>query len=199
MLRQARRLALFNGACIEIPQWAGRRAFSSSGLTRQHDRLNILFCGADEFSICSLRALRELQSRRPDTVESIDVVCRPDKPSGRGLKQFRQGSTVQYRYTLYTLLLTRSSTHQTHRLRAGLDSTPDRHLQRLVATHFDQSGHSSLLRPSGASADSDWSKVWRSQCASFLATGLQRPCANCAYPAEATHTYWGDSPDDASD
>ncbi|KAK3072241.1 Methionyl-tRNA formyltransferase [Teratosphaeriaceae sp. CCFEE 6253] len=54
---------------------------------KTHDPLNILFCGADEFSIYSLRALHSLQRSCPDKVASIDVLCRTDKRVGRGLKR----------------------------------------------------------------------------------------------------------------
>ena len=63
----------------------------ASNAAKHHDPLKILFCGADDFSIYSLRALRELQRTKPDVVESIDVVCRPDKRVGRGLKQMQEG------------------------------------------------------------------------------------------------------------
>src|SRR5436305_14084856 len=51
--------------------------------------LRILFCGADELSITSLEALHKELLASPSNVASIDVVCRPGKPSGRGLKQIR--------------------------------------------------------------------------------------------------------------
>jgi hypothetical protein len=68
---------------------SSRRYLSSSP---QHDPLRVLFCGADEFSICSLRALNNIRRENPDKVASIDVVCRKDKRVGRGLKQIREGS-----------------------------------------------------------------------------------------------------------
>ncbi|EAL88547.2 methionyl-tRNA formyltransferase family protein, putative [Aspergillus fumigatus A1163] len=51
--------------------------------TKTYDPLRILFCGADEFSIASLKALHEEHVRRPDRISSIDVVCRPGKRVGR--------------------------------------------------------------------------------------------------------------------
>ncbi|KAK4896544.1 Methionyl-tRNA formyltransferase [Elasticomyces elasticus] len=62
------------------------RKYSTIPENKQHDPLNILFCGADKFSIYSLRALNKLQQHRPDKIASIDVLCRPDKRTGRGLK-----------------------------------------------------------------------------------------------------------------
>lgn len=50
------------------------------------DPLRILFCGSDEFSTASLRALLALQDADPSLVESIDVLVRPGKPIGRGRK-----------------------------------------------------------------------------------------------------------------
>lgn len=70
---------------------ATRWSSDVSNAPKHHDPLRILFCGADEFSIYSLRALHELQRTKPDAVESIDVVCRPDKRVGRGLKQIQEG------------------------------------------------------------------------------------------------------------
>ena len=53
--------------------------------------LRILFCGSDEFSIASLRALYKEHKRDKALIESIDVVCRPAKPVGRGFKKIREG------------------------------------------------------------------------------------------------------------
>ncbi|KAH7356546.1 formyl transferase, partial [Rhexocercosporidium sp. MPI-PUGE-AT-0058] len=52
--------------------------------------LRILFCGSDEFSIASLRAIHALHQRNPDFIKSIDVLCRPGKPAGRSLKKVRE-------------------------------------------------------------------------------------------------------------
>lgn len=75
------------------PRWAihdQRRCYSSPS----HDPLRILFCGADEFSIYSLRALHDLHLRQPSKVASIDVVCKTDKRVGRGLKKTQEGNIV---------------------------------------------------------------------------------------------------------
>ena len=58
--------------------------------TRASDPLRILFCGSDEFSIASLQALHREKQAQPDFIMSIDVVCRPPKRVGRGLKQLRE-------------------------------------------------------------------------------------------------------------
>ncbi|KAK6354849.1 Methionyl-tRNA formyltransferase [Orbilia brochopaga] len=52
--------------------------------------LKILFCGSDNFSVQSLKALIELKNAAPNKpVESIDVLVKQEKPSGRGLKAQR--------------------------------------------------------------------------------------------------------------
>lgn len=74
-------------------RWLGTRWSSTE--TKQHDPLRILFCGADAFSIYSLRALHKLQQANPEKIASIDVVCRPDKRVGRGLKTIQEGIIPQ--------------------------------------------------------------------------------------------------------
>lgn len=53
--------------------------------------LRILFCGSDEFSCASLRALHNLQAAKPKLIKSIDVLVRPGKPAGRGLRRIATG------------------------------------------------------------------------------------------------------------
>ncbi|KAH0544675.1 hypothetical protein FGG08_001180 [Glutinoglossum americanum] len=55
------------------------------------DPLRILFCGSDDFSVVSLKAVHKEFIERPDTIASIDVVCRPSKRTGRGFKKLREG------------------------------------------------------------------------------------------------------------
>lgn len=64
--------------------------------------LRILFCGSDHFSIKSLEALQNERVADPDFIESIDVVCRPGKWTGRGLKTIREGSSPQRLSTIHT-------------------------------------------------------------------------------------------------
>lgn len=54
--------------------------------------LRILFCGSDAFSIASLRKLHERYQTHKDLIASIDVVCKPGKAVGRGLKSIRNGN-----------------------------------------------------------------------------------------------------------
>jgi len=53
--------------------------------------LRILFCGSDDFSSASVRALVAERERDPQLIKSIDVLCRPGKRSGRSLKNIREG------------------------------------------------------------------------------------------------------------
>ena len=53
--------------------------------------LRILFCGSDSFSIASLRKLYNHHQTHKKLIASIDVVCRPGKRVGRGLKHIREG------------------------------------------------------------------------------------------------------------
>ncbi|RAR04564.1 methionyl-trna formyltransferase [Stemphylium lycopersici] len=52
--------------------------------------LRILFCGSDHFSITSLRALVDAKRHVPRLIDSIHVLHRPAKPTGRGLKTLRE-------------------------------------------------------------------------------------------------------------
>ncbi|KAF4761091.1 hypothetical protein HAV15_007059 [Penicillium sp. str.  len=64
--------------------------FRSYTTTKTSDPLRILFCGSDEFSIAHLKALHAYHLKQPERISSIDVVCRPGKRVGRGLKQIRE-------------------------------------------------------------------------------------------------------------
>ncbi|KAJ5364355.1 uncharacterized protein N7496_010068 [Penicillium cataractarum] len=67
-------------------RWPTYRSYA----TRSFDPLRILFCGSDEFSIASLKALHDYRLKHPEKISSIDVVCRPGKRVGRGLKKIRE-------------------------------------------------------------------------------------------------------------
>lgn len=60
---------------------------------RRSDPLRILFCGSDAFSCASLQALYDLQQsdKNSKLIKSIDVLVRPGKPAGRGLKRVAAG------------------------------------------------------------------------------------------------------------
>lgn len=59
---------------------ASRRSLTTSTTSP----LRILFCGSDDFSSHSLSALSSLSN---DLVQSITVLTRPPRPTGRGLKK----------------------------------------------------------------------------------------------------------------
>lgn len=73
--------------------------------TKVHDPLRILFCGSDEFSIASLKALHAYHLKQPDRIASIDVVCRPGKKVGRGMKKIREGSCIQGTFVVFSILI----------------------------------------------------------------------------------------------
>ena len=60
----------------------------------EFEPLRILFCGSDEFSIASLLKLYNEHQKSKEVITSIDVVCRPGKPTGRGLKTIREGTSA---------------------------------------------------------------------------------------------------------
>ncbi|OHE94137.1 formyl transferase [Colletotrichum orchidophilum] len=62
-------------------------ATTGAGLS---DPLRILFCGSDDFSCAALSALHAEKKRNPALIESLDVVVRPGKLSGRGMKSVRE-------------------------------------------------------------------------------------------------------------
>lgn len=84
MLRVARIRVLRRRSC----RLSLYRQYSSSKVS---DPLRILFCGSDEFSCASLEALHDEHAQNAALVQSIDVVVRPGKRTGRGLKEIRQG------------------------------------------------------------------------------------------------------------
>ena len=82
-----------------------KKAYQAPSHTSQtiFEPLRILFCGSDEFSITSLRALHGEFERDKALIESIDVVCRPPKPVGRGLRDVRPGRGFQLQPSLFIL------------------------------------------------------------------------------------------------
>ena len=84
--------------------WTSKVASGSPGIrqaflairkhhTKPCDPLRVLFCGSEHFSIASLQAIYEEHSKAPERIASIEVVCRPPKAYGRGLKQVRESTT----------------------------------------------------------------------------------------------------------
>ena len=58
---------------------------------KSSDPLRILFCGSEDFSIASLRALHDEYTKNQGLIASIDVVCKRAKRIGRNLKGIREG------------------------------------------------------------------------------------------------------------
>ncbi|ORY63000.1 formyl transferase [Pseudomassariella vexata] len=67
------------------PSLADRRQ-TQDRVAKKCDPLRILFCGSDEFSCAALEALDTERMRNPFLIQSIDVVVRPGKGTGRGYK-----------------------------------------------------------------------------------------------------------------
>jgi methionyl-tRNA formyltransferase len=78
---------------FQAPSILIARSFYSTDVPKP---LRILFCGSDEFSCESLRAVAEEKKRNPGLIASIDVLCRPGKLSGRGMKTIREGKLLQH-------------------------------------------------------------------------------------------------------
>lgn len=69
-------------------------SLESSAHKAQSEPLRILFCGSDEQSAACLRALHQESRDGASGIKSIDVVCRPEKRSGRGSKTVRSRPLV---------------------------------------------------------------------------------------------------------
>lgn len=81
---------LLNNILPKLAYWGLKRRFSAT--KSDLEPLRILFCGSDDFSIASLRKLYKEHQQDRDFIASIDVVCRPGKPVGRGRKIIREGA-----------------------------------------------------------------------------------------------------------
>lgn len=57
--------------------------------------LRILFCGSDDFSAVSLSALVDAGKHGKLPIKSLEVLCRPPKRTGRGLKNIREVPIVK--------------------------------------------------------------------------------------------------------
>lgn len=81
------RIAFRHVRAFPLSSFYQSRPFHATPRALSNEKLKILFCGADQFSVAHLDALHaEIES--PDsTIESIQVVTRTDKRTGRGLKQ----------------------------------------------------------------------------------------------------------------
>ncbi|CCH41517.1 Methionyl-tRNA formyltransferase [Wickerhamomyces ciferrii] len=71
-----------------------RRFFSSS--RSNLESLKIAFFGSDEFSIESLRKLVQISKEKPGVIDSIDLIARPPKATGRYLKEVTDVPIASY-------------------------------------------------------------------------------------------------------
>lgn len=62
----------------------------SKNPSKTYKPLRILFCGSDNFSVASLKALQIESKLDPDFIKSIDVLVRPPKRVGRGMKTIQR-------------------------------------------------------------------------------------------------------------
>ncbi|KAL9621045.1 MAG: hypothetical protein Q9160_004430 [Pyrenula sp. 1 TL-2023] len=69
-------------------------SLQNSAHKAQSEPLRILFCGSDEQSAACVRALDQERKDCTSGIKSIDVVCRPEKRSGRGSKTIRKRPLV---------------------------------------------------------------------------------------------------------
>jgi methionyl-tRNA formyltransferase len=90
---RARVIASF--AFSSVKQCPLRYASTATTVEKPGERLRILFCGSDQFSACSLRALAKYASSLESNIESVDVVTRNDKWTGRGLRRLESPPVKQ--------------------------------------------------------------------------------------------------------
>ena len=79
--------------CKSVVNLSRRALTRSISSQKTREPLRILFCGSDDFSVVSLKAIHEEHEKNLESVASIDVVCRPGKRVGRGLKTIREGTS----------------------------------------------------------------------------------------------------------
>ncbi|KPI36561.1 Methionyl-tRNA formyltransferase, mitochondrial [Cyphellophora attinorum] len=72
-----------HGRSLPIRRFNQLRAFHVSPSLFQ-EKLNVLFCGADRFSVAHLQALHEESTLPESSIGSVHVVTRTDKRHGRG-------------------------------------------------------------------------------------------------------------------
>lgn len=70
-------------------QWS--HLMATNAAKQPLEPLRILFCGSDEFSCASLRAVHEEHISNKGLVESLDVMVLPPRRVGRGFKKIREG------------------------------------------------------------------------------------------------------------
>lgn len=75
-----------------------RQCYSHAAARPPSEPLRILFCGSDDFSCASLKAVHEEHGRNKGLIESLDVMVLPPKRMGRSFKTLREGEPDMYTY-----------------------------------------------------------------------------------------------------
>ena len=183
-------------AAYIIPRACQIRSYTAS--QAPFEPLRILFCGSDEFSIASLRALHKEHERDKTLIESIDVVCRPAKPVGRGLKDRRQGkfgqapffvpvlNWEQYLFPglqrnwpcLYIILTHSPSGRSVHHSFTGRFSGVEMNLAPINSWLAHKFDHCRLVWSFGTSTNTSRGQIWRAQCPPFDITSVRDLTAN---------------------
>lgn len=88
------RLKLHSRRLVSFSQFHHPSSVQSSISKIQSEPLRILFCGSDDVSVACLNALDNERRHGTSTIQSIDVVCRPQKKSGHGGKTVRKRPVV---------------------------------------------------------------------------------------------------------
>ncbi|KAI1657266.1 Formyltransferase [Daldinia decipiens] len=91
-MRRPTQLSRICNVCRQIRRYTSNTTTTTNPLKEEEakerkaktsDPLRILFCGSDEFSCASLETLHQEHIRNPALIQSIDVVVRPGKRTGR--------------------------------------------------------------------------------------------------------------------
>lgn len=130
-----------------------------------HRHLRILYCGSDEFSAISLRALNEYRTRSHQ-VQHIDVVCKAGKPTGRGLKHIRDGKYLK-RWRA-ARLIPFFSPLEICCPRAESSLSRDLYLHWMDAADAAGPDHCCLIRPQSASSPLERGCLWGPESPSIL-------------------------------
>lgn len=77
---------------------------TASSSSQNHEPLKIAFCGSDNFSIYSFKALLKYASENPSHINSIDLITRLPKASGRGRKNITSTPILDQLPTLLSQL-----------------------------------------------------------------------------------------------
>lgn len=125
------RISVVHCEKLRVPRLQNRgislqRSFSTK---KPFDPLRILFCGSDQFSAASLQALHVEHATNPNIIQSLHVVCKKPKPTGRGLKTLREGEQV---FSSSNFFIDISSSNCCPCTKPIITIAPNRYLSRLA-------------------------------------------------------------------